>query len=105
MSKKNALMEEMEAAAVQLLKSVNGTTMEVGDSGGEPQPIDLKGRVAAFQAVTAFLAVKHKIEPEGAKSSGIDGYRRQIDGSAPRRGARSQTGENYAGAPDGAEAD
>jgi hypothetical protein len=87
MSKKTALMDEMEAAAIELLKSVNGTTMTAGDSGDQPQPIDLKGRVAAFEAVTAFLAVKHKIEPAGAKSSGIDRYRRDINGSAAERRA------------------
>lgn len=93
------LLPDMDVAARELLKSVNGTTMTTGEEGQPPQPIDLKGRVAAFEAVTAYLAVKHKIQPAGVQRSGVDKYRDRINGRASGRGAdRGQAAAGEAGA-------
>ena len=88
MTGKTGLIDAMDAAAMELLKLGNGHTIGDPTSGEEPQPFDLKGRVAAFEAVTAYLAVRNKIEPPGAKSNGIDRYRNAINGSTPGRRAR-----------------
>jgi len=86
-----SLLADMDAAARALLQFVNPSTIGEGEPAAEAQPIDPKGRVAAFQAVTAYLAVKHKIEPAGNGPSGIDRYSRQINGAA-QRGARGKAG-------------
>ena len=92
------LLDVMDDAARALLKDANGHTIEAAGDGSEPQPIDLKGRVAAFAAVTDWIVVKHKIRPEGAKASGIDGYRKRISGTP---GSRARGGTDKTGSSDG----
>ena len=98
------LLEEMDAAARDLLKSANGVTVGEGREGETPQPVDIKGRIAAFEAVTTYLAVKHKIQPSGAGKNGIDRYRDRINGGATGSGTGRTRGKASSRAPD-AEAD
>lgn len=90
MAIESSLLDDMDKAAKQLLSSVNGITICADGPGAEPQPIDIKGRIAAFAAVTDYLAVKHKIQPAGAKKNGLDGYRATINGGETRRRANRQ---------------
>lgn len=90
---KDTLIKAMDEAALGLLNAVNGTKTE-SPPGETSQPVDIKGRTAAFQAVTAYLAVKHKIEPEGGKTSGIDKYRSAINGRTTGRGAGSSANQD-----------
>jgi hypothetical protein len=87
------LLDEMDTAARDLLKSVNGSTVGEVREGEAPQPVDIKGRIAAFEAVTNYLAVKHKIQPAGVGKSGIDRYRDRINGGAPGSGAGRKGGK------------
>ena len=80
MAEKNDLLTAMDDAARELLKSVNVPTMEKGSEDEEAQPVDMKSRIAAFAAVTDYLAVKHKIQPTGASKNAIDRYRSAING-------------------------
>ena len=98
------ILDEMDAAAQGLPKAVNGTTMEPVREGETPQPVDIKGRIAAFEAVTNYLAVKHKIQPSGAGKNGIDRYRDRINGGATGSGTGRTRGKASSRAPD-AEAD
>lgn len=100
MAKETSLLDDMDAAARELLSSVNGITITVDGPGAEPQPIDIKGRIAAFAAVTDYLAVKHKIQPAGAKKNGLDGYRATINGGEARRRANRQGAKTSGGAAD-----
>jgi len=105
MAKESNLLDDMDAAAKQLLSSVNGTTITTDGPGAEPQPIDIKGRIAAFAAVTDYLAVKHKIQPAGAKKNGLDGYRTAINGGATGRRANRQGASASGGAADAEDGD
>ena len=87
------ILTEMDAAARDLLKSVNGGTVEPVREGEAPQPVDIKGRIAAFEAVTNYLAVKHKIQPSGAGKNGIDRYRDRINGGAAGSGTGRSRGK------------
>ncbi len=86
------LLDDMDDAARALLKAVNGNTVEPTGDTAKTQPPDLKGRIEAFEAVTSYLAVKHKVQPTGAGKSGIDQYRDRINGRASGgRASRKRT--------------
>lgn len=98
------LIAEMDIAATALLQSVNGHTMDTGETGSEPRPVDVKGRVAAFEAVTAYIAVRNKLKLEGAGPSGIDKLASRVRGSgAPGRGAGGRSSASEGGNDDGEE--
>ena len=76
------LLDDMDAAARELLKSITGNSIPEGTSDAKPQPVNLERGIEAFEAVTAYLAVKHKVQPSGAGKNGIDRYRDRINGGA-----------------------
>ena len=98
---KNDLLDDMDAAARELLKSVNPPTIAADGTAEAAQPIDLKGRVAAFDAVTAYLMVKHKIQPTGAQRNGLDKYRSAINGTS----GRGNRGQGHSAETSGADED
>lgn len=94
------LLEDMDTAARELLKSVTDRTIGEAAPGADPQPVDLKGRIEAFEAVTSYLAVKHKVQPSGAGKNGIDRYRDRINGGASRSRAGRKGGAASNGSAD-----
>ena len=84
-TKPTSLMDDMDVAAKELLKSITGHTMGDGSSEPKSESVAIEGQIEAFEAVTAYLAVKHKIQPSGAGQSGIDRYRDRINGGASGR--------------------
>lgn len=84
------LLEDMDAAARELLKSITGHTIGDGSTDDKAQSVAMESKIEAFEAVTAYLAVKHKVQPSGAGKNGIDRYRDRINGGASGGRARSK---------------
>lgn len=92
------LLDEMDAAAKELLKVITGNTMTDGQPVADAKSMPMESKIEAFEAVTAYLAVKHKVQPSGAGKNGIDRYRDRINGGAAgnRAGRKGRAASNGA---------
>lgn len=66
-SKKPDLIAKMDEFASDLIKSVKGNTISGIEEGGE-----FKAKVDVFNAVTRWVAIKHKVYPEEEERSGLE---------------------------------
>lgn len=76
------IIATMDAQARELLNFSNRTTVATTPSGEEAPPVDIKDRIKAFEAVTAYLVVRKKIAPDEGASNGIERYQRQLNGGS-----------------------
>lgn len=87
--KKATLLERLDEAAKDLLAEMGNNTMEIGEDGSAKLPLAATERVAIFNSVVRYLAVKHRVQPE-EEDTGLDDFIQQLHGkSAPRRGGRT----------------
>src|SRR5574337_941760 len=83
--KKATLLERLDEAAKDLLAEMGNNTMEIGEDGSAKLPLAATERVAIFNSVVRYLAVKHRVQPE-EEDTGLDDFIQQLHGKpAPRR--------------------
>lgn len=99
MTPQTDIIAVMDAQAEELLKVATSTTIPATPSGEVTPPVDIKDRIKAFEAVTAYLVVRGKIAPEDEGKSGIDKLAERVRGGrrAPRGRARPPAGTGEAG--------
>lgn len=102
MTPQTDIIAVMDAQAEQLLKTATGTTIPATPSGEVTPPVDMKDRIEAFKAVTAYLVVRGKLAPEDEGKSGIDKLRDRVNGGRRTPGRRAHP---PAGSEDGSGAD
>jgi hypothetical protein len=91
MNDEKSLIERLDEAAINLLDTMKVDTMTIEKTeDGEVKvlkPVEPNERVAIFNSVVRYLAVKHKVDPEGVEA-GIDDFVNRLHG--PQTGSKGR---------------